>query len=92
MQSERSVDDDTLEAGGTVKLRTGFVLEAGSSYDQGQLDGFMAWLKHSGAQGAGIPVGNGRITFNHTTVYATYAPGCKDYLEAASRLITDHQV
>ena len=69
------------------------MLEEGSAYDQGQLDGFMAWLKYSGAQDIGIPVGNGRVVVNHTSEYATRSDGdCTDYLRAAERLIKSHKV
>ena len=90
-QSERSADDDKLRSGGTVELRTGFVLERGKVYDQGMLNGFTAWLEYSGVQESGIPVGNGRVVVNHRTEYATYAGSCTTYLEAAERLIREHK-
>lgn len=82
--------NDALQAGGTVEVRTGFVLDEGS--ETGADKGFELWLEHSGAGGDGIPVGNGVVRVKHFTLYAAKDADCTNHYNAARTLLDVHEV
>lgn len=59
-----------------------------------RLRGWDTWLRYTGADTVGIPVGNGFVRINHTSVVATSdvgAPDCAEYARLAQTLIGDHK-
>eukprot|EP00873_Tetraselmis_striata_P038243 jgi/Tetstr1/458507/TSEL_044913.t1 len=82
----------------TSEFRTGFVLTANPDEDalvRSRLRGWDTWLRYTGADTVGIPVGNGFVRINHTSVVATSdvgAPDCAEYARLAQTLIGDHKI
>ena len=91
-QTRRQLDNELLEAGGTVEIRTGFVLDQGAEADLDLIKGFDLWLSHSGAGADGIAVGNGVVKVKHFTEFADADNACSGHHAAARRLIEEHQV
>uniref|UniRef100_A0A061QMG7 Leucine-binding protein domain-containing protein n=1 Tax=Tetraselmis sp. GSL018 TaxID=582737 RepID=A0A061QMG7_9CHLO len=83
-----------LETGGKVEYRTGMIVcpEDKSDSTRDIAEGWQLWMLRSGAASTGLPVGNGWVLVNHTTIYMSTKDTCEDWLKQANILVEAYLV